>query len=414
MLNGLYGSDWNDPKTMATLQMAAGLMSGRNFGDSLSRGLGGYQAVMQNAEESEARKSERAYNDLVRQMKLEEIKKAQEQEARQKNWIASQNPVSRALGAGGGPTAANAAQVNPAQVDAYRLLEAGLLSPAEYAKQFILPKERKVKDFKEVRNPDGSVSIVGLTEDGQVVNTNQTPFKAPEVRDFGGYVGGIDPITGQVRRFGNKTMSPDAVASNAVAWANVQTARDRLAFDKSGGAERNTPRLVDGQWVAPPRDLSPGEVRPATAPTAVKDANDALALIDEAKRIIPQATGSYLGAGVDQVGRVFGWSTKGDDAAAQLKAIEGALVSKMPKMSGPQSDKDVLLYRQMAGEIGDPTVPADRKLAALQTIEAIQQRYSGGMGGKPVLIGPNNSSPAAPGGRPPRLPNDIQNLLNKY
>ena len=74
MLNGLYGSDWNDPKTMATLQMAAGLMSGRNFGDSLGRGLGGYQAVMQNAEEAEARKSERAYNDLVRQMKLEEIK----------------------------------------------------------------------------------------------------------------------------------------------------------------------------------------------------------------------------------------------------------------------------------------------------------------------------------------------------
>ena len=86
MLNGLYGSDWNDPKTMATLTMAAGLMSGRNFGDSLGRGLGGYQAVMQNADEAEARKSERAYNDLVRQMKLEEIKKAQEKERAQQQW----------------------------------------------------------------------------------------------------------------------------------------------------------------------------------------------------------------------------------------------------------------------------------------------------------------------------------------
>ena len=74
---------------------------------------------------------------------------------------------------------------------------------------------------------------------------------------------------------------------------------------------------------------------------------------------------------------MFGASTDGDAAAAQLKALEGALVSKMPKMSGPQSDKDVLLYKQMAGEIGDPTIPQSRKLAALQVIEDIQRRHTG-------------------------------------
>jgi hypothetical protein len=60
-----------------------------------------------------------------------------------------------------------------------------------------------------------------------------------------------------------------------------------------------------------------------------------------------------------------------------LKALEGSLVSKMPKMSGPQSDKDVLLYKQMAGQIGDPTLPAKQKQAAMDTINEINSRYAG-------------------------------------
>jgi hypothetical protein len=31
----------------------------------------------------------------------------------------------------------------------------------------------------------------------------------------------------------------------------------------------------------------------------------------------------------------------------------------------------------MAGVIGDPTIPVERKLAALQTVEEIQRRYAG-------------------------------------
>lgn len=145
------------------------------------------------------------------------------------------------------------------------------------------------------------------------------------------------------------------------------------------------PQYKDGQWVTPPTGMKPGESRMAAPSTAAKDANEALALIGTARQLIPKATGSYVGAGVDQIGRVFGASTGGDTAAAQLKALEGALVAKMPKMSGPQSDKDVMLYKQMAGEIGDPTIPASRKMAALKTIEEIQQRAAGG--GAPAIGG---------------------------
>jgi hypothetical protein len=46
-------------------------------------------------------------------------------------------------------------------------------------------------------------------------------------------------------------------------------------------------------------------------------------------------------------------------------------------MSGPQSDKDVLLYKEMAGNIGDPNVPTALKEKAMQTIMEIQARYAG-------------------------------------
>ena len=102
-----------------------------------------------------------------------------------------------------------------------------------------------------------------------------------------------------------------------------------------------------------------------------------LSLLDMAEPLIKKATGSYAGAGADMAANVFGFSTEGANAASQLQALEGMLVSKMPKMSGPQSDKDVLLYKQMAGQIGDPTVPAARKQAAIQTIRKINQMYAG-------------------------------------
>ncbi|NSX16941.1 hypothetical protein HTY52_22880 [Cupriavidus taiwanensis] len=124
----------------------------------------------------------------------------------------------------------------------------------------------------------------------------------------------------------------------------------------------------------------------------VRDANDALGLLDQAEKLIPQATGSYFGAGRDLALRSIGAATEAGNAAAQLRALEGALVSKMPKMSGPQSDKDVAMYRQMAGQIGDPTVPSETKQAAIRTIREIQNKYAG----NPMAPAAASTSAAAP------------------
>jgi hypothetical protein len=50
-------------------------------------------------------------------------------------------------------------------------------------------------------------------------------------------------------------------------------------------------------------------------------------------------------------------------------------MTNMPRMEGPQSDADVKLYRDAAGQIGDPTVPASIKKASVATIRQLQEKY---------------------------------------
>lgn len=106
-----------------------------------------------------------------------------------------------------------------------------------------------------------------------------------------------------------------------------------------------------------------------------KDTQDIFSILNEARPLLANATGSYGGVALDKAAQTFGVATDGAKATAQLQALQGALVSKMPKMSGPQSDKDVQLYREMAGQIGDPTIPREQRKAAMDTIESLNIKY---------------------------------------
>lgn len=158
----------------------------------------------------------------------------------------------------------------------------------------------------------------------------------------------------------------------------MQDATARRGQDVSASTTRRGQDLSAADAAARRKADEAKAAQTPTGPAAkVADATEALQLIKDAEKSIKSATGSYIGAGVDMLAQAFGVSTQGAQSAAQLKAIEGMLVSKMPKMSGPQSDKDVALYRQMAGMIGDSTVPNETKIAALNTIKQIQMRYAG-------------------------------------
>lgn len=114
-----------------------------------------------------------------------------------------------------------------------------------------------------------------------------------------------------------------------------------------------------------------------TQATRARDANTALDLLDQAEGLLPDATGSLAGAAYDRGAATFGRSTPGAQATAALKAIAGQLTSKMPRMEGPQSDKDVQLYKEMAGDLANDTLPVATRQAALRQIRGLQQKYAG-------------------------------------
>lgn len=111
--------------------------------------------------------------------------------------------------------------------------------------------------------------------------------------------------------------------------------------------------------------------------TRTRDANTALDLLDDAQAILNSgATGSLIGAGADRLAGAFGRSTQGAQATAALQTIAGQLTSKMPRMEGPQSDRDVQLYKQMAGDLANDTLPVQTRLAALEQIRSLNRKYA--------------------------------------
>lgn len=185
------------------------------------------------------------------------------------------------------------------------------------------------------------------------------------------------------------TSRANNAASNAVTMRgqNLTDARSRETNDLTRQSNR-TQIINDPERGVLLVDKATGVVRsgvgadgnPLAGDQTVKRqaaARRTMPIIEEAERLINDSTGSYLGAAGDRVAQAFGASTDGAKAIAQLKVLEGQLMMAQPRMEGPQSNADVALYQQMAGQIGDPTVPRDTKRAALQAIRALQTKYAG-------------------------------------
>jgi hypothetical protein len=184
-------------------------------------------------------------------------------------------------------------------------------------------------------------------------------------------------------------MTPGEAASDQRARTQIaeqkrhNTTMEGFRSSEVGGVEYK--QDSNGNWLAFPKKAGPGPIQPRVVEGVPgkreASARNVLTIIKEAETLIDGATGSYLGAAYDEGARAFGKSTDGAQATAQLKALEGQLMMAMPRMEGPQSNLDVMLYRQMAGQIGDPTVPRETKKAALTKIKSLQQQYVGGTSG---------------------------------
>ena len=230
-----------------------------------------------------------------------------------------------------------------------------------------------------------------MAEDGSMKRLDgvKARDKLEEV-NLGGKVGFRSPYEAALRAEIPKTQTLESLASNAVAMRgqNMTDARSKEANNIQQQSARTqimqTPEgliAVDkGMNQAVPVTMGGAPVRSEDAMKKTANAKNVLSLLDVADKLLPKATGGAIGTGVDVALGLGNISTKGAQSTAQLKAIEGQLIASMPRMEGPQSDADRLLYQQAAGDLANSMKPVATRQAASRTLRELQQKYASGGG----------------------------------
>jgi hypothetical protein len=135
---------------------------------------------------------------------------------------------------------------------------------------------------------------------------------------------------------------------------------------------------------------------------ALKMNDQVLQYTNTAEELLPKATGSGVGAAVDAAGRLVGVSSKSSEAAAKLKTLSGWLVSNVPRMEGPQSNRDVQNYQKMAGDVGNDRLTIEERIASLnalkQLISSQKELNTQVLNGKMQSVYDPNYQPPAQGG----------------
>jgi hypothetical protein len=90
---------------------------------------------------------------------------------------------------------------------------------------------------------------------------------------------------------------------------------------------------------------------------------------------IKKSTGSGVGAAVDSLAATIGKSTDGAKAIQQLKILSYPILANVPRFEGPQSDYDVQVYKQAAGDFANDKLPVETRLAALQGMISLLKKY---------------------------------------
>jgi len=106
------------------------------------------------------------------------------------------------------------------------------------------------------------------------------------------------------------------------------------------------------------------------------NAANSIDLIDKAIKLLPKATGSGVGNVLAKGKGFIGYSSEQTQADADLDLIAGTLTSFVPRMEGPQSDKDTQMYKEMSANLGDKRKPYQDRLAAARTLKALQEKYA--------------------------------------
>jgi len=183
---------------------------------------------------------------------------------------------------------------------------------------------------------------------------------------------------------GSLQIIPGATDAKSALEAAETTGRKQVELQYDPlitGGEAEARNASDLQYAAPQAEQSAigkatGEAMGGVQKKTV-NAPQVLALVEQAKGILPYATGGGFAALMAQGKQYAGMSDQATQADAQLDVISAGLLNNVPRMEGPQSDADRISYEKAAGDVGNRSLPTGNRLAALQVIEGLQRKYLG-------------------------------------
>lgn len=88
-----------------------------------------------------------------------------------------------------------------------------------------------------------------------------------------------------------------------------------------------------------------------------------------AEEMLAKAADTYPERARDVTMNAFGRQSYQDQLNTTLKRVSDELLLSVPRFEGPQSDRDVQTYRSLAGNLGDPLIPAEKRLQTLKTMQ---------------------------------------------
>ncbi len=115
--------------------------------------------------------------------------------------------------------------------------------------------------------------------------------------------------------------------------------------------------------------------------------------------LIDRSTGSGIGRGRDIAMGLYGGSSSGAIASSELAPIADMALKMVPRFEGPQSNKDTTSYEQAAGQLGNPTIPSDRRKAAAKVLVRLMTERKGQFITREMATEGSAAAPAT-GGRP--------------
>jgi hypothetical protein len=251
---------------------------------------------------------------------------------------------------------------------------------------------KPIKVFNPVTQRDEYASEADVTAPRQPqVQQSRLPAQ-PGVN--GNFSGDPAPIMESITQIRDPQERANAMA------AFQEQARRTQGFAGGGGfpagPSTSEAAAAAGAKVKAEADAKAGSEREATFAKGAANSKDTLNYIREARELFKKGpTASGLGAAIDAGAGLIGMSTPGADAAAQLDTLSGWMVSNVPRMEGPQSNFDVQNYKTMAAMVGDRTKPLSQRLAALDTLERLQQKYSHLNAEAPATDGGTDRKPTA-------------------